>query len=255
MIINPYAFGVSYDPDAQAFFTASGLTGSTNLTAINNLVVALKGFGIWTKMKAIYPMIGGTAALHKWNLKNPLDTNAAFRLVFAGGWSHTSTGAKPNGLNGFADTFLNPNNYGQNNFAFGCYLRTNSSQNGYMGAFDTHRTYLLPISGQYYAQINSTGFNSTAVTSTQRLHVITRTTSTTASTYINGSLLFNDNVVSDGKTNRNIYLGQLNNASVTQYNSDNEHAFSFISDGLTGTEIGNLTTLVTSYQTTLSRQV
>jgi len=54
MIINPYAFGVSYDPDAQAFFTASGLTGATNLTAINNLVVALKGFGIWTKMKAIY---------------------------------------------------------------------------------------------------------------------------------------------------------------------------------------------------------
>jgi hypothetical protein len=243
------------DADAQAFVNAAVIQDQVEATAVNQLVIDMKGYGLWNKMKAVYPFVGGTAASHKWNLKNPLDTNAAFRLSFVGGWTHSSTGAKPNGTNGYADTFLNPNNYGQNNFAFGCYLRTNGSQNGYMGAFDTHRTYLLPIGGTYYAQINSTAFNSTAVTSTQRLHVITRTTSTTASTYINGSLFFNDNVVSDGKTNRNIYLGQLNNAAVTQYNSDNEHAFTFISDGLTATEIGNLTTLVTSYQTTLNRQV
>ena len=60
MIINPYVFGVAYDPDAQAFFTASGLTGATNLTAINQLVIDLKGYGIWTKMKAIYPQIWKT---------------------------------------------------------------------------------------------------------------------------------------------------------------------------------------------------
>ena len=106
MIINPYAFGVAYDPDAQAFFTASGLTGATELNAVNQLVLDLKGFGIWTKMKAIYPMVGGTAALHKWNLKDPQDTNAAFRLVFTGGWTHSSTGALPNGTNAFANTYL-----------------------------------------------------------------------------------------------------------------------------------------------------
>ena len=107
MIINPYVFGAAYDPDAQAFFTASGLTGATNLSAINQLVIDLKGFGIWTKMKAIYPFIGGTASLHKWNLKNPLDTDAAFRLVFNGGWTHSSTGALPNGTNAYANTFYN----------------------------------------------------------------------------------------------------------------------------------------------------
>jgi hypothetical protein len=109
MIINPYSFGVAYDPDAQAFFTASGLTGATNLNAINQLVLDLKAASIWTKMKAIYPMVGGTAALHKWNLKDPQDLDAAYRLVFNGGWTHSSTGALPNGTNGYANTFLNAN--------------------------------------------------------------------------------------------------------------------------------------------------
>ena len=109
MIINPYVFGAAFDPDAQAFFTASGLTGATNLNAVNQLVLDLKAASIWTKMKAIYPMVGGTAALHKWNLKDPQDLDAAYRLVFNGGWTHSSTGALPNGTNGYANTFLNAN--------------------------------------------------------------------------------------------------------------------------------------------------
>jgi len=107
MIINPYSFGVAYDPDAQAFFTASGLTGATNLNAVNQLVLDLKAASIWTKMKAIYPFVGGTAALHKWNLKDPRDLDAAYRLVFNGGWTHSSTGALPNGTNAYANTFFN----------------------------------------------------------------------------------------------------------------------------------------------------
>jgi hypothetical protein len=257
MIINPYVFGAAVDPDAQAFITAAGITDNTQQNAINTLVVDMKGYGIWTKMKAIYPFVGGTASTHKWNLKDPRDLDAAFRLVFSGGWTHSSTGAKPNGVNGYADTFLKPFDYAQNDFAFGCYLRNVNSQNCFMGALDTYRSYLLRIGNDYYVQINSSNFAATPILGSQttRLHVISRITSTTATTYINGSLFFNDNVVSDGKTNRNIYLGQLNNASVTQYNSDNEHALSFISDGLISTDVTNLTNLVNTYQTTLARQV
>ena len=60
------------DPDAQAFLTAAGITDATITSAINTLVVDLKGYNIWTKMKAVYPFVGGTAAAHKFNLKNPL---------------------------------------------------------------------------------------------------------------------------------------------------------------------------------------
>jgi hypothetical protein len=37
-------------------------------------------FGIWRKTHAIYPLLGGTASAHKFNLKDPRDLNAAYRL-------------------------------------------------------------------------------------------------------------------------------------------------------------------------------
>ena len=61
-----------FDADAQAFITAASITDPTQQSAINTLVVNLKSYGIWNQMFAIYPFVGGTAASHKWNLKNPL---------------------------------------------------------------------------------------------------------------------------------------------------------------------------------------
>ena len=95
---------VGIDADALAFITAAAITDATQQTAIDTLVKGMKADGIWTKMKAIYPFVGGTATTHKWNLKDPRDLDAAFRLVFNGGWTHSSNGALPNGTNGYADT-------------------------------------------------------------------------------------------------------------------------------------------------------
>ncbi len=64
--IRPKFFGsgaAPLDPDAQAFITAAGITDATQQSAINTLVTDLKGYGIWTKMKAIYPFVGGTSLL------------------------------------------------------------------------------------------------------------------------------------------------------------------------------------------------
>ena len=122
------AGGLGIDPDAVAFLTAAGITDPTISSAIDTLVVQLKGFGIWTKLKAIYPFVGGTASTHKFNLKNPVDSNAAFRLTFAGGWTHSANGALPNGTNAYANTFYVPNtecNSANNSVSF--YSRTNSN--------------------------------------------------------------------------------------------------------------------------------
>ena len=97
----------SFDVDAQAFITAAAITDSTQQNAINTLVLALKGYSIWTKMKAIYPIVGGTASQHKYNLKDPRDLDVAFRLAFATGWTHSVNGIKGNGTTAFADSFFN----------------------------------------------------------------------------------------------------------------------------------------------------
>jgi hypothetical protein len=94
------ASGAPVDPDAQAFITAASITDPTQQSAINTLVVDLKGYSIWTKFKAIYPIVGGVASSHAVNLKTP----GTFNLSFATGVTHSANGMVSNGSTGYADT-------------------------------------------------------------------------------------------------------------------------------------------------------
>lgn len=254
----------AYDPDAQAFFTASGLTGATNLNAINQLVLDLKSYGIWTKMKAIYPMIGGTAALHKWNLKNPLDTNAAFRLTFTGGWTHSSTGAKPNGLNAYANTFLTPNtSLLQNSSHISYYSRTQSngteveigSSTG-INATDNKVLIEIRTSNITYFNINATSVYITySDIDSRAFYIGNRTASNVVNGWRNSTKVATGTTASTGLSTRTFYLGAFGSQAAGAYFSTKECAFASIGDGLTDTEAANFYTAVQAYQTTLSRQV
>ena len=115
------------DPDAQAFITAAAITDPTQQAAINTLVVDLKGYSIWTKMKALYPFVGGDATKHSFNLKNP----AQFQINWSGGVTHSSNGVLFGGVNGYGNTNYNLSiNSTANNISAGTYSRTNSVTTG-----------------------------------------------------------------------------------------------------------------------------
>jgi len=76
--------------------------------ASNYLVTSEKAIGSYSLMKAQYPFIGGTAATHKFNLNNPVDTDAGFRLTYGGTITHSANGMQGDGSTGFAHTFINP---------------------------------------------------------------------------------------------------------------------------------------------------
>lgn len=99
----------SLDPDAQAFLTATGITDATQEAAVNQLVLDLKSATIWSKMQIIYPFVGGTATTHKYNLKDPQDTDAAYRLDFTD-ITHSAAGAEGATSNCLADTHWIPSN-------------------------------------------------------------------------------------------------------------------------------------------------
>jgi len=259
------AGGVSYDADAQAFFTATGITDTTQKSAVNQLVLDLKSYNIWTKMKAIYPFVGGSASSHKYNLKDSRDLDAAFRLSFSTGWSHGITGATPNGSSAFANTFLNTaTNLTLNSGAYGFYSRTNSLvQSCDIGAYST-----LPDSFTYiYTYVTGglrdfrycegsagiTRYNS--ATRTDGLIVASRTASNVAKGYRNGAIEISGSVPSSATSLVNLILGAYNNNGTAAAYSSRQLAFAFISTGLTDTEVSNLNTSVTTFQTTLSRNV
>lgn len=100
--------GTPSDPDASLFITNAGITDPTQQSAITAMVISFKNAGLWTTAKAIYPYVGGTATTNKYNLKDPRDLDAAYRIVFAGGVTHNSGGVTFNGTSGIGDTKLVP---------------------------------------------------------------------------------------------------------------------------------------------------
>ena len=267
--INNYysVYPVVSDPDAQAFVSAAELTSQTQANAVNTLVIGMKAQGLWTKMKAIYPMVGGTASTHKFNLKNPLDTNAAFRLTFSGTWVHSNTGALPNGTNAFANTFLSPATSLTSSLGLSYYSRTNANT-----ALD--QVDIGAITGLNYfyltTQYNVTGLVNRFFGRCTSSSVAVNTANADARGYYylgktgNGTNLlksFKNGVLQDTQTgagvnpNNTVFVGAANDSGTTLYYTNRECAFATISDGLTDAEATNCYTLVQQFQTTLGRQV
>jgi hypothetical protein len=264
MIINPYSFGVAYDPDAQAFFTASGLTGATNLTAINQLVVDLKTYGIWTKMKAIYPIIGGTAALHKWNLKDPRDLDAAFRLVFSGGMTHSSTGIAFGGVNGYGNTYLDTqNNLSLNSGSLSYYSRTNAVTasiridiGSLRAGVDSYSDIVTSATNLTYSRFNNSAtFDNISSTTTLGFFLGSRTASNIIRTFRNGVQIISGTAPSNSTSPIDFYIGAANSNNSPIYYSNRQCAFASIGDGLSVTEALVFNQIVEGYQYALYRNV
>jgi len=265
-IIDPYRYA-SCPAEALAFIAAAGITDTTQKQAICTLVSDLQAFGIWSKMKAIYPFVGGTSSTHKWNLKDPRDLDAAFRLVFNGGGTHSSTGYLPNGTNGYADTKLNPSTQlSIDDMCFSIYCRTNTTYTGYdFGATTTTTGVNLSFTatlryasgGQqftYYGMCHNPTENSILQTNSAKNFIFNKTSSTNVNLFQNTTKT-SSSVTNRSLVNGNCYIGaRFLNGSASGYISK-EYAFLTVGNSLTDTEAANLYTAVQAYQTTLGRQV
>ena len=241
------------DSDAQAFLNAAVITDTTQATAVNNLVIGLKADSLWTKMAAIYPMVGGTAASHKFNLKNPLDTDAAYRLVFNGGWTHSSTGALPNGTNAYADTKLNTSTVlSVSSSHISHYART-TPNGGVLMANDSLDCFLQLSGGLLYGSLATGTFSNTTQAANAAFYVVNRPNGTNQKLIRNSTILLNDSKTSTSFSNKNILLGAYNAGPA--FPSNAEIALASVGTGLTDTEASNLYTRVQTYQTALSRNV
>lgn len=250
------------DADVAAFLTATGITDATIRNALNTFVKGLKLNGLWTKAKAIYPFVGGTAFTHKWNLKDPRDLDAAFRLVFNGTVTHSSAGATGNGTNGYYNTFVNPStNLAQNSASAFLYNGTNTA--GVNGAFDfgcynaggTSRVTFVKRSAINNTQGSCNTANQHAFSGTtdaRGFGGITRTSSASF-LFVNESTTANAVVTSAAPPNFNIYGMCYNNAGTATGFTNRTHAFMWLGDGLTATEAGTLRTLVNTLQSNLGR--
>jgi hypothetical protein len=263
----------SFDADAVAFFnrvtTAGGTLSTTEKQAVNQLVLDLKANSLWSAMRAVYPMVGASAAACAQNL-----VSASFTGSFSSGWTFASTGVTPNGTSAYMNTNLIPNNFlSVNSTHLSYYSRTNNSgttTNSEMGA--TSSAIFLPLiqllvygndgtgNNKFLAQAyDYTAGTQISVSGTNSLGFFTA-----SRTAINLLKAYKNNLsIGSATTNQtqttmptnNLYLGGFNDKGVAKQFSNRECAFASMGDGLTDTEASNFYTAVQAFQTTLSRNV
>jgi hypothetical protein len=257
------------DADAFAFIEAAGIVDPTQQAAVNTLVIGLKTNNLWTKMRAIYPFVGGTASSHRRNLKTP----GTYDIIFSGGIIHTAQGSITTATNAIGDTQFIPTTMLANvsssaHMSINLAVGTTPQTLGVMGTglsivqsgngtkalqIDTG---INGINQSYSSAYTTTDLLLTTTTDKQGLFAVTRTSNTDVAIYRRSPV----QTINSLRTalpfssfpsweNHSIYLFQLRNASAIGVTG----SFATIGDGLTQTDVNNLYSAITTFNTTLGR--
>jgi len=204
----------TYSTEAQAYFDAvAAVPGSVPITDIqkqryNDWVVYQKSIGKYSLHLAIFPCYGGIEAAHKINAKTlGLGT-------FHGTWIHNTSGCKPNGVDAWFDTGINPKTAmgASTVFQMGFYSRSDIQADGFdLGAATTgHQAMLLTAISGAIGRIGSDSIQAIEGSFSHSLgyRVVRRTSNTNLCIAANGSIIAT-NTSANGLDlpNTNIYAG------------------------------------------------
>ena len=259
----PPASGTS---EAQTYLRAVVDAGGTGITstvsaATITLFTSLVSNNLWDKVIAFYPMLGGNSSGCKFNGKNPVDTNGAYRLVFNGGWTFNASGATSNGTNAYANTFLSASTitplnsqhlsiYMGNTNVSGVVSRfyAGASGGGFFGVGFSSSLY-------WYYGVSDAGGSVFPFTTAQSQGNILITANATAS-----SLLYRNGTQQQTTVNGNgasipysVYIGAYNNGGTAASYYNNQYRFSTIGYGLSAAQQSTLSTIINTFQTSLTR--
>lgn len=255
--------GKLYDPSSVQFLGAIQNRDFTIGKAINDLVVDLKNYALWDKMKAIYPMVGGNTVTHGYNLKNPIPVSSSFYMTFENNVLHSSLGIITNG--GWGNTNFTPSQQplDTNSGHLSLYNRTSDSSDGYdFGVRASTGSAIMLRGNTVYGGVNitnniSAAGNSTSIniTNKQGFYVTSRINTLQTFTQYRTTDTITNSVTNTavGLPTIPLLLGTTNGNSF--FKTSRNYAFASIGDGLTDVDAINLYNIVQKYQTTLGRQV
>jgi len=129
------AAGLSSDDTVYFPGTDYEITGYNVAVALGKFIAGVKADGVWTKLTAFYPLLGVNYTSAKFNIINPLDTDAAYRLEEGVACTYSGLGVTFNGTTNYLKTKIIPSVVATNkNFAGGAYVMT-TPETGNKGLF------------------------------------------------------------------------------------------------------------------------
>ena len=244
---------IVYDAAAKKFIDSSAITDSTQKIAINNFVIQLKAASLWPKFVAIYPMVGGTAATTKWNLLDPRDLDAAYRLTFYGAPVYSNTGVLFPLISDYGDSHLIDNQLGYMNASISYYSRTQNAISGYdMGCTDGATPYNeLSVYSNSADKSEWFGFSQNLFSVNTTGLFMLSSSATNVTRYRNGVVVSSRGLPpGNSYTNLTFLVG---NSRITVHPGQKECALATIGYGLTDVEAITFYNIVQNFETSLGR--
>lgn len=240
-----------------------GKIGLKRALGIDRLIKDLYGianpayttYDLWTsgKLRAVYPMIGGNANCHKWNLLDLRDDDSAYRLTFAGSPDHNEYGMDGRVMTtAYAKTYLYPSAVlSQNDQSYGVFSQFND--NGYSGLIGG--SYMVGSNAGIYLDgnnkimtgyVNNMGATNNRSLSSKKGFFMVKRNSDTHLQYVYDSIVDNITFSNQPITPREILIGRFQNG-----NNNYVCSFACIGHYLTDAEALFLDSAVRAYNNTV----
>jgi hypothetical protein len=251
-----------YLPLTTAWIATTGESNTTILNALNAWEASMISNSLSSKIQVFYPFVGGTSTKHSYNFMN----TSLYQLTFTGGWTHSSTGALPNGTNAYASSSLNGNtHFTQNDNHSSVYSRTNVT-----GASKTAIGCVIGSTPIYALQIRSaanlasafnnsqtaTQFTTGANTDSRGYYLMNKTSSAIGGLVLdkNGTQIGSNAaaITTNNYANTTVTIGALN---TTAQFDNKEYAGVTFGLGLTSGDRTAMYNMIQTMNTSLSRQV
>jgi hypothetical protein len=243
----------------SAVLAGGGTLDATASGATYQLFADLFNFGLWSKIDAFYPLLGGNSSGGQAvNGKTPGTRN----MTWNGGITFSTSGVLSNGSTGYGNTGYVDATLGTLNSAhLGAYTTSdvnfNTLPGGDIGASDGTRDSYLSIRnfGSAVGQLQSSNSDYAASNSPSNgFNVIVRPSSTQLIVYRNGSSRGTQTINSTARVNtRPFYVMSINNNGLNTTPTTRQYNFFTIGTSLTPTEVSNFSTAVINFNTTLGR--
>jgi hypothetical protein len=252
------------DADANASITAKSLTGAEQESEYL-LITGLKNNSLYVKTQAVYTFKGTTPSQHKFNSKNPIDTDGAFRLTFSGTGTYSNLGFQTNGSNSYANTYFAPSaNQNVNSNGITMVVGTNNSvntDNCTVGSYNSEAQMSVFTSKgnntTYYRQslLNSRGsaIIQTGVNDAKGIWTASKQSSSVGKLFRNQTLIGSG---SGGGTlpTYNLYIGALNYIGSLNGVSHQRIQMVILHEGLSNAEITTLHSIIDLSETIAGRK-
>jgi len=247
--------GAAFDTDAQAFFTASGITDLTQKNVINTFFTTCKNDGTYAKLLQANLHFLGSSSKNVINLVNPSNT-----ITYSSGWTFDSSGATPNGTSAYISTGIIPitNSFLQLNSTHLSYYGRSNGVGALIGGFSNFRGYIIHnLSGSSYLTLNSSSTTSYTAVNPTGFFIMNRNSSTTEKLFKNGASFLKNAVNSSSKDDGEILISAVSRylAPFAGSYTNVPCSFSSIGLGFTDTEATNFSNAVNTMMTSLGINV